>query len=277
MLMTHNVAGIYVEAGAAANAIIGNELRDNNKMIFLTPAPSDDDSGAFGIALHGDDNEVAFNTISGSDAFSYDFGRDGAAIEVYGGRRNSIHHNLAIDNDVFSELGDPRTAGTTFSYNVVRSTLRSSVGLVTRGAESARGPVTGTRFYHNTISLSGALSQGFVCHGGCGPNILRMRNSIIWAAGKAGFADNAFDEDYDLFFGAKAQFRLGRHSLIVNPAFVNRPRGNLHLRASSHAVDRGVDLGYSEDFDRRRARVDGNRDGRAVPDIGAFEYRRPPR
>ncbi len=276
-LMTHNVAGIHVTAGADANAIVDNELRDNDKMIVLTPAPSDDDSGAFGIALHGDDNEVAFNTISGSDTFSYDFGRDGAAIEVFGGRRNSIHHNLAIDNDAFSELGDARTAGNTFSYNVVRSALRSSVGLVTRGAKSARGPVTGTRFYNNTISLSGALSQGFVCHGGCGPNILRMRNSIIWAAGKVGFADNAFDEDYDLFFGARLQFTTGRHSVSVNPAFVNRRRGNLHLRASSHAVDRGVDLGYSEDFDRRRARVDGNRDGRAVPDIGAFEYRRPPR
>jgi 3-phytase len=276
-LMTHNVAGIYVTAGADANAIVGNELRDNDKMTVLTPTPSDDDSGAFGIALHGDDNEVAFNTISGSDAFSYDFGRDGAAVEVYGGRRNTIHHNLAIDNDAFSELGDARTAGTTFSYNVVRSALRSSVGLVTRGAKSGGGPVTGTRFYQNTISLSGALSQGFVCHGGCGPNILRMRNTIIWAAGKVGFADNDFDEDYDLFFGAKAQFTTGRHSITVNPAFVNRRRGNLHLRGSSRAVDRGVELGYSEDFDRRRARVDGNRDGRAVPDIGAFEYRRPPR
>jgi hypothetical protein len=99
-----------------------------------------------------------------------------------------------------------------------------------------------------------------------------MRNTIVVAAGKVGFADRPFDEGHDLFFGGKLQFSRGSSSLVARPAFVDVARGNLRLRASSAAIDRGIDLGYSVDFDRRPAKVDGNRDGRAVPDIGAFEY-----
>jgi hypothetical protein len=67
-------------------------------MSVLTPTPTNDDCGAFGVLLSGDRTEVAYNTISGSDAFSYDYGRDGSAIEVYGGQANFIHDNLGIDN-----------------------------------------------------------------------------------------------------------------------------------------------------------------------------------
>jgi len=52
------------------------------------------DAGAIGIALLGDDNEVAYNTISGSNMCSPFYGRDGTAVEVYGGQRNRIHHNI---------------------------------------------------------------------------------------------------------------------------------------------------------------------------------------
>jgi myo-inositol-hexaphosphate 3-phosphohydrolase len=272
MLLTRNAAGIYVKQGADANTIVRNRLANNDKMSVLTTSPSYDDSGAFGIALNGDANDVGFNTITGSDAFSRDFGRDGSAVEIYGGRRNLIHHNLAIDNNAFAELGHRRTSDNTFAYNVVRSRLRASVGVVTRGARSGFGPVLGTRLHHNTIALSGALSEGFVCHGGCADDVLQIRNTIVAAVGKVGFADHGFDEDYNLFFGATIQFPMGSHSVVADPAFLNRARGNLRLRRSSRAIDRGIQLGYARDFDGRRAKVDGNLDGRAAPDLGAFEY-----
>ncbi len=51
-------------------------------------------------------------------------------------------------------------------------------------------------------------------------------------------------------------------------------RDGLRLRGASPAVDRGVaGGGYSEDFDRVSMHVDGDGDGVARVDVGAFERR----
>jgi hypothetical protein len=135
---------------------------------------------------------------------------------------------------------------------------------VTRGSGSGYGPVRNTRLFNNDIVLSGANSQGFVCHGGCGPSILTMRNNIVQAVAKAGYADAPFDEDYNLYFGGQTQFALGAHSMVQNPAFVN-PGGDFHLQAGSPAVNRGVAVGYAQDLDHHPVPLGG------TPDLGAYE------
>ena len=54
--------------------------------------------------------DVSFNTISGSDAFSYDYGRDGAAVEVYGAT-GPYHVEYRVegreDDGRFTPLGHP--------------------------------------------------------------------------------------------------------------------------------------------------------------------------
>ena len=270
-VITRNVVGVYVRPGAVGTKVLRNELHDNNKMSILTEG-GDDDAGAWGIRLDGDRTEVAYNTISGSDAFSYDYGRDGAAVEVYGGRENTIRHNLAVDNDVFTELGNSRSADNTFAYNVVRSSLATSRFLVTRGPKNSFGPVVRTRVYNNFVLLTGQSSEGFVCFAGCGPDILTMHNNVIQAVAKVGFADAPFDEDADVFYGGLRQFQRGASSVVADPAFVDAAAGDLHVLATSPAVDRGVDLGYTLDYDGRPVPQDGNGDGQAQPDAGAFEY-----
>jgi parallel beta-helix repeat protein len=269
-VMTGNVAGVLVSSGASDNVIAGNTFQDNNKMSVNTPGGYDD-SGAFGVLLNGDRNEVAHNVITGSDTSSYDYGRDGAAVEVYGGQGNSIHHNVAVDNHAFSELGNQRTRDNTFAYNLVRSSLPDSTFLVTRGGEDGYGPVLNTRLFNNTVVMTGAGSQGFVCHGGCNGGVLTMRNNIIQAVHKAGYADGAFDEDYNLYAGGITQFPLGPNSNVGNPLFDNPAGGDFHLGVGSPAVDSGVDSGYGSDIDGRSVPSDGNADGVPAPDRGALE------
>ena len=266
--LTTSVAGVYVKAGSQRNQIINNKIVGNNRMSVLDRG-GENDSGAFGVLVNGDRTEVAFNTITGSDAFSYDYGRDGAAVEIFGGQRNVVHHNVAIDNDAFVELGDPQAEDNTLAYNLVVSSLQTSTGVVTRGNQDSRGPVSRTRVENNTISLSGTESQGFVCFGGCSSEILAMRNNIVQSPGKVGYADAPFSEDYNLFYGGQIQFTPGPHSMIADPAFAP---GGFTLSAESPAIDRGALLGYGRDLAGSPVPIDGSRDGEAVTDLGAFEY-----
>src|SRR5437867_2998196 len=269
-LITGNVAGVHITSGASDNLVVGNTLQNNNRMSVNTPG-GNDDNGAFAVLLNGDRNEMMNNSISGSDAFSYDYGRDGAAVEVYGGQGNNVHHNLAVDNDAFSELGNSRSQDNTFSYNVVRSSLPTSTFIVTRGSQNGYGPVANTRLLNNTVVMTGSASQGFVCYAGCNSSILTMRNNIIEAVQKVGYADGAFDEDYDMYLGGQTQFPLGAHSLVADPMFVNAGAGDFHLTSGSPAVDTGVDVGLTTDFDGGHVPHDGNGDGIAAVDRGAFE------
>lgn len=272
-VVSNNAVGVYLKSGSAGNAVLRNVIVDNNRMSVLTTSRLNDDSGAFGILIRGDRNDIGFNRISGSDAFSHDYGRDGAAIEIFGGRNNAIHHNLAVDNNSFTELGSARSSDNTYAYNVVRSSLAGSTFLVTRGANVRYGPVLRTRAYNNTVYLTGNSSQGFVCHAGCHARILTLRNNVIQATWKVGYADGPFDEDHNLYFAGRLQFTRGAASKVADPRFVDARAGDLHLSSGSPGIDAGVDVGQASDFDGAPVPTDADRDGVAAPDMGAFEHK----
>lgn len=268
-VITGNGVGIFVREDARDTTIFDNDIVDNDRMSVLTEDPGNDDSGAFGILVHGDGTEISNNRISGSDAFSHDYGRDGAAIEIFGGRDTFIHHNEAVDNQAFIEMGNDRSRNTVVAFNRVRSSLETSVFITTRGDDHRLGPVKGTRVAHNSVLLTGESSQGFVCGAGCGPDILSLANNVIQAGWKVGYADGDFDEDHNLFFGGEAQFDLGPNSAIADPRWADR--NDLVLAADSPAIDAGTEVpGPSLD---RPVAIDGDGDGTARPDIGAIEHR----
>lgn len=154
--------GVTIEYGSHHNTITNSLFRNNTMMVKLDPNAFDS-YGAHGVNVHGDDNEVSYNEFSGHIACSYHHGTDGSAVEIYGGQRNRVHHNVATDNETFVELGDARTADTTFSYNLIRSVLRNASFIVTRGASDYYGPVARSRAYNNTIFLSGANATAIRC------------------------------------------------------------------------------------------------------------------
>lgn len=261
--------GILIEGGAHHNKILNNTLRNNN---MKDPDPSSD-AGAVGISLMGNDNEVANNDISGSDACSRFYGRDGSAVEVYGGSRNLIHDNRASQNNSFTELGKAGSSDNTYAYNRVTSTLTIANFLVTRGAATSKGPVYRTKVYNNTVYLSGSQSYAIQCTNGCNSGILTLKNNIVWAQDRIGYADGAFDEGYNRYWRSdgvpKVYFSIASTSKKADPRFVNLGAGDLHLASGSPAIDAGstaaVSLGFTRDLDGV-AVPQGS-----LPDIGAYE------
>ena len=266
--------GVLVDDGSHHNRILNNVLRDND----MKADNPDSDAGAVAISLMGDDNEVAYNDISGSDVCSRFFGRDGSAVEVYGGSRNSIHHNVARQNHIFTEVGIERSSGerssdNTYAYNLVTASLPNGHFLTTRGPNHRAGPNPGTEAYNNSVYLTGSRSVGVSCGGGCSASYLRLHNNIIWAENRIGSADGAFDEGHNIYWRSDGRPRIGYSisgtSRIANPEWVSAGSGDLHLRSTSPAIDAGsghaLNLGYDNDLD-----------GVAVPqgqapDVGGYE------
>lgn len=186
---TRSAIGIFATSTSRDATISRNYIARNNKMFTLTRRPKWDDAGAFGVLLHGVSADVGYNRIIGQVAFSYDFGRDGSAVEVYGAKLSRIHHNRATDNLTFIELGNSETADTTISRNTIRSDKPRYTGLITRGPDERFGPVYRTTFAHNKVLLSGRDSVGFICSAGCGPKIATIVDNLFDVNGSGGYAD----------------------------------------------------------------------------------------
>lgn len=272
-------AAVYARSGSHHNKILNNTLTNNIMMSTLDTTNTNNDAGAFGVLVHGDDNEVANNQIDGNDACSYDYGRDGAAIEVYGGQRNVIRHNKANNNIAFIELGNSRSLDNTVAYNVATSNLNKSNFLLTRGGNGdVFGPVTGTKVFNNTAYLTGPSSQGVVCYSGCSSTVLTMKNNIMWANWKALYADAAFNESNNIYWktgGSPLVQNAGGSTVSstskkVDPLFVNITGGDFHLKSGSPAIDAGtsesVTAGFNKDLENKNVPS-----GTAV-DMGAYEF-----
>jgi hypothetical protein len=244
-----NVTGVSIVDGSDRNTIRWSTIKNNTKMSVLTPKEvnPDDDSGAFGFLVHGNDNVISRNVISGHYAFSYDYGFDGAAVEIFNGNRNRIEYNTTSDNETFTELGrngDGKTAdGNVFGYNSVISTKAQAGFLVTRGAGSHVGPVRGTVAVNNSVYLPNG--DGFSCDAGCGADILKLRSNIIKVGKKVGYEDafdsgdpaDSADEDRGVYSGSQYQFTLGPNSVKADPLFTSAT--DLRPKAGSPAIGRG--------------------------------------
>ncbi|TMS00528.1 right-handed parallel beta-helix repeat-containing protein [Nonomuraea basaltis] len=284
--ITGAAAGVYIEKKVLYTAVTANDFVDNNYMSKLTEVPKNDDSGAFAILVQGDYSNIGWNEIRGSDAFSHDYGRDGAAVEIFLGSGNRIHHNIAMDNETFTELGtskevntdgtpvDPDgTSGNVFEYNVIGGPA-TQAGLVTRGPQEPgqepdpNGPVLGTVFRNNTLRLTHADSQGVICDAACTNAHLSVSQNIVQAVRKTAYGPQVTDSHHNVFYGAGQHQMGGANNVTADPLFdLTDPEHPLSLRAGSPAIDLGVTR-FSDDDVTGRA-IDGS-DGPV--DAGAYEY-----
>jgi hypothetical protein len=235
-------AGAYLETGSADNLVTHSVFSGNNMM---TPNTKSGSAGAFGVLLAGDDNTISHNVIDGGNQCSLAFGFDGSAVEVFGGRNNIIEYNTASDDNNFTELGNSRSSGNVYAYNLFDTSTPGQGFLTTRGASSADGPVTGTVLYNNTAYETGAGDGGVVCYAGCGPRILAMDNNIIDVSGQALYADGPFRSRDNIFLGGRPSVDAlvpGAKSIARDPDFCDPKTGVFSLEPGSPAIAAGTPL-----------------------------------
>ncbi|WP_246147758.1 NosD domain-containing protein [Nonomuraea turkmeniaca] len=267
-----NIAGVFVTASGSRNTIRDSVLTDNNRM-SVNDDGGDNDSGAFGVLLNGDDNVVTGNTITGSFAKSQDYGTDGAAVEIFNGDRNRVTRNISRNNETFTELGAQKgktATGNVFAFNVVTSSRSRGSFLITRGAGHIVGPVKGTVAVHNSVRLPAKDTVGWSCHDGCSPSVLKLRNNVIVVGGEAGWEDGqGADEAGSVYQGRTAKFKLGPKSVVANPQFVSRT--DLRLRPGSPALDRGLALTATWYGGKTFAKDAAGKAVAGAPDAGAYQ------
>ena len=270
---SHNEVGIEADPASRHARILGNKLVDNDRMAPDTPG-NDDDYGAHGVLVRGDHAEVAWNRISGSVAWSADYGTDGTAVEIYGGIGTRVHHNRAVDNRAFTELGNSRTRDTRYSYNVSVSKVPYAEFVVTRGADPTHGGVNGTVVSHNTVKHTGRGSQAFWCGFNCNARVLTIRDNIFWIAGRIGYADGTLGGRNNLYAGSELETRMLPGDVQAAPHFRSFAGNDLRLAATSPAVDRTrstVADGWRVDAGNRSLPRDGDGNGTRYLDLGALE------
>jgi hypothetical protein len=285
---SNNAVGIKAGTGSDFGKYTGNVLTNNNIMNVLTQGTNcgtpqavncSDDSGASGVLINGNDNELSGNTVSGSTAFSYDYTRDGGSFEIYNGSRNYIHHNVSLDNNNFSEIG--RSSGTadgnTYRYNLVRSTCGANCaqakGLIARGAGTSFGPTNGTVFEFNTVYLNGPQSQAVVCHAGC-PASTVIRGNILAAVKNSLWINGSGWTEKQNVLNGPVNFVLNSTSTTASARFVNAP-ADLHLTGTSPAIDRAGTSLSAVDLAGSAVPQDGDCNGTAAADSGAYEFDSP--
>lgn len=264
-------AGVYLRADAHHNSVLNNNLTNNN-MMSANRTGADDDAGAFGVLIWGHDNDIGYNTISGSNACSYDYEWDGAAIEIFGGAstptsNNKIHHNKAINTNAFTELGKSSSgavpSNNVYAYNTYyASGITNSIFMVTRGDTGSYGPISGTKAYNNTAYMTGTSKNGLYC-GSCSASALTFKNNII-------ATNNSTPIPSNLGTGTSNNIGWVIGSGSNNPGFVNGAGQDFHLTSTSPAINAGVNevitAGYNKDLDNKSVPA-----GSTV-DIGAYEY-----
>jgi F5/8 type C domain len=269
--------------GGSRNRAIANTLTNNNVISTNTPPSEafDDDSGAWGILLNADNNEVAYNSFGGNSNCSEDYGIEGASVEVYQASGNYIHHNRSINDSTFTELGgspDRYSRNNVFAYNLYAPVTTGGELLVLRGLGSKWGANPGTKFYNNTAYM---VSVGISCSDGCDASILSARNNIIVSRGDTGkgalWADKQFDEGNNIYWriGGNPSARIEGGSIaasskIADPKFANATNYDFRLSAGSPAINAG-----SESI-AQSLKITTDIDGKALPasgvDIGASEF-----
>ncbi len=273
-------AGMGVMAMGSGNVITRNTIRDLN---MVANDGIYQDYGAEGVMIRGSDTEVSYNRFINCQADSEYFGEDGGAIEIVAEDGEVIsnlrvHHNYSENSVGFFQAASYSSAtvrDAVLAYNVVVDS-RWVAFLWTDAIQ-----FEGVRLENNTVvwpagAESPMLAKLFQGWGQTGPGgsveagAVRFQNNVFVAEDEApGLLGAGIDRDHNLFASpvVDPSFELlSGERWVDDPGFVDLAGRDYHLAEGSPAIDAGVDLGYTHDFEDMAVPAG------TAPDLGAYEF-----
>lgn len=250
-------------------------------MVVNTPGGTDD-YGAIGVTLSfASDCEVAHNRIVNCAAYSYDFGTDGGVIEWWGNSDgNDVHHNWGEKSNGFAEVGGQagnHAYDNRIAYNV---SFNNGVFTVLHTA-GAFGVDSTFRVENNTIVETQPHNPMlWACISFSGntltPGAYQLRNNIFYLGNIQSVSPAitqgwVFSHEHNFYQFLDSRtvsgFNLDPTERITDVRLKDPDNGDFHLLPDSPAVDAGLVLGYSQDFENNPV-PEGS-----APDVGAYEYK----
>jgi len=234
---TGNVGGGVYARTVTATGTTGDIIIIDN---IITQNTSNSNSGGVAATAYSSDSGTAGGIILVNNIIA-----DNTALGLVGG-------GVSADSD--SASGTPGTV--TITNNTITGNSAIDYG---GGVEIDRQGGT-INFYNNIVSGNTTYSNYY----------------DIDLSGTGGTA-NGFNNNYDLDPGGmNGSWDSGETSNIdVDPLFVNASAGNYRLKPRSLCIDAGETLAPqipNFDIEGNDRIIDGNRDGIAIVDMGAYEY-----
>jgi hypothetical protein len=258
-------AGLGVQVLGPYNLVRHNYAHDLT--MIRNTVGGDDDYGAVGFWIEGTNNEVAYNRCVRCKASSFDYGMDGGLVEIYGnGDNNSIHHNWAQDSNSFFEVSKGSARNITIAYNV----SVNNAGYF--GGVHGESLMQNFRVENNTIIDTQYATPSLIWGAPNEANFLFRNNIVMVSQVKAIFARPVTRANNLYYFTAgQGQIVAGSTALasgeqLGNPLFVDQTGLNFRLQPNSPAINRGLYLGYTRDYDHMAV------PSGSAPDLGVYEF-----
>lgn len=252
--------------------ITQNHIHDCNKFLEYP------NWGPIGIMVATSNNEISYNRITNYTVSGGTFGTDGGAIEIdndaYANDNINIHHNYSSGNEGFLEIigSTPSTNNVKVSYNVSDDYQQFIFFWSGMNCFVENNTVLCLRPLNSRVRVVFSFAnEGEVT---IRNNIFVLANGLQVFGGDSVYTATRWNQPHynNLYYvvdGSQADpcgIQLGKGDIIADPLFIDLQNRDLHLQTGSPAVDAGVNVGQSLDFDDKMIPT-----GKFL-DIGAYEY-----
>jgi hypothetical protein len=268
-------AGFGISARGQSNLLTKNYVHDLHLVVNTPKAVnSTDDYGATCFIIKAPQNEISYNRGINCRSPSEDFGTDGGFVEIWeNGNETYVHNNYAEGTNGFMEAGSSGTGTANnmrVSYNIVNNVFG---GMCLHDFGQYKIAIDNFRFENNTYIKTGPEGyRVFDCLSAPAKTTLVVRNNIFYSNIQIGITGQAYTHSNNIYFltnminGSGVGYVLDGTEVVANPMFKDISKADFNLLATSPAIGKGVNLGYTQDYQ------DNKVPSGTLPDAGALEY-----